>query len=44
MNKIQKGDEVVVLAGKNKGRRGVVERSIGSDFVVVAGVGVAKKQ
>lgn len=43
MNKIQKGDEVIVLAGKDKGRRGIVERSVGANFVVVAGVGVAKK-
>lgn len=43
MNKIQKGDDVVVLAGKDKGKRGIVERSVDADFVVVAGVGVAKK-
>lgn len=43
MNKIQKGDKVVVLVGKDRGKHGIVEKSVGADFVVVAGVGVAKK-
>ncbi len=43
MNKIQKGDEVIVLTGKDKGRRGTVEQSVNADFVVVTGIGVAKK-
>lgn len=43
MNKIRKNDEVIVLAGKDKGKRGVVQRWIDADHVVVAGVNVAKK-
>ncbi len=42
MKKIRKGDEVIVLTGKDKGKRGKVERVVG-DRVVVAGVNVAKK-
>lgn len=44
MNRIRKGDEVVVIAGKDKGRRGVVTRLIDEDGrAVVEGVNVAKK-
>lgn len=43
MNKIRRGDEVVVLAGRNKGQRGVVRRVLPDEFgkphkVVVEGV------
>jgi large subunit ribosomal protein L24 len=43
MDKIQKNDEVIVLAGKDKGRRGVVRQRVDSEHVVVEGVNVAKK-
>jgi len=43
MNKIRKGDEVVVLAGKDKGKRGKVLSRISETLVVVEGVNVAKK-
>jgi large subunit ribosomal protein L24 len=43
MNKILKGDEVIVLAGKDKGRRGRVLSRAGEDRVVVEGVNVVKK-
>lgn len=42
MNKIRKGDEVVVIAGKDKGRRGTVLR-VDEDRLVVEGVNVARK-
>jgi large subunit ribosomal protein L24 len=42
VKKIRKDDEVVVLTGKDKGKRGRVERRVG-DYVVVKGVNVAKK-
>jgi large subunit ribosomal protein L24 len=42
MNKIRKGDDVVVLAGKDKGKRGTVLRVI-EDRVVVENVNMAKK-
>ncbi|WP_028309888.1 50S ribosomal protein L24 [Derxia gummosa] len=43
MNKIRKGDEVVVLTGKDKGKRGVVLQRVDVDHVLVEGVNVAKK-
>lgn len=43
MDKIQKNDDVIVLTGKDKGRRGVVRQRIDSDYVIVEGVNVAKK-
>ena len=43
MNKIRKNDEVIVLTGKDKGKRGQVQICIDSDYVVVAGINVAKK-
>lgn len=43
MDKIRKNDEVIVLAGKDKGKRGVVKQRIDADYVVVEGVNVAKK-
>ena len=42
MDKIRKGDEVVVIAGKDKGKRGSVLVN-GGDRVVVEGVNRAKK-
>ncbi|TFV99617.1 50S ribosomal protein L24 [Oxalobacteraceae bacterium OM1] len=43
MDKIRKNDEVIVLAGKDKGKRGVVTQRVGTDYVVVEGINVAKK-
>lgn len=43
MNKIRKGDEVVVIAGKDNGRRGTVLRVYPDERVLVEGVNVAKK-
>ena len=43
MNKIKKGDEVVVIAGKDKGRRGTVLNVLLYDKLVVEGVNIARK-
>ena len=43
MQKIRKGDEVVVLAGRDKGKRGTVTRRIDADYLVVEGVNRVKK-
>ncbi|HTN64746.1 MAG TPA: 50S ribosomal protein L24 [Burkholderiaceae bacterium] len=43
MSKIRKNDEVIVLAGKDKGKRGVVKQRVDADYVIVEGVNVAKK-
>lgn len=42
MQKIRKGDEVIVLTGRDKSRRGTV-LNVGLDHVVVEGINVAKK-
>ena len=43
MEKIRKGDEVVVITGKDKGKRGTVSRRVDDQHVVVEGVNRAKK-
>jgi len=43
MEKIRKGDQVIVITGKDKGRRGTVLRRVGDEHVVVEGVNRAKK-
>ncbi len=44
MNKIRKGDEVVILAGKDKGKRGVVLRVVDErDGVIVENVNMVKR-
>jgi len=43
MNKIRKGDQVIVIAGRDKGKRGTVSRRVDEDHVVVDGVNVVKK-
>jgi large subunit ribosomal protein L24 len=42
MNKIRKGDNVIILAGRDKGKRGDVVR-VDAERVTVAGINVAKK-
>lgn len=43
MTKILKNDEVIVLTGKDKGKRGKVQTRVGTEHVIVDGVNVAKK-
>jgi len=43
MNKIRKGDHVVVLTGRDKGKRGTVTERVDADHVVVEGVNMVKK-
>ena len=43
MNRIKQGDEVVVIAGKDKGRRGSVTRVLDDGRVVVENVNIVKK-
>ncbi len=43
MQKIRKGDEVVVLTGRDKARRGTVLQRIDADHVLVEGINVVKK-
>jgi large subunit ribosomal protein L24 len=43
MNKIRKGDEVIVLAGRDKGKRGKVVLRKDDDHVIVEGINIVKK-
>jgi large subunit ribosomal protein L24 len=43
MNKIRKGDDIVVIAGKDKGKRGTVLVWLDSDRLVVEGINRVKK-
>ena len=43
MNKIRKGDEVIVRTGKDKGRRGTVLQVFPDGRVIVEGINIAKK-
>ena len=43
MNRLRKGDQVVVLSGKDKGRKGAIVQILAEGRVVVEGVNVVKK-
>ena len=43
MNKIRTGDEIIVLTGRDKGKRGTVTLRVDADHVVVEGINVVKK-
>ncbi len=43
MEKIRKNDQVIVLTGKDKGKRGVVQQRVDADHVIVEGINVVKK-
>lgn len=43
MRKIRKDDEIVVIAGRDKGKRGAVERMVSTERVIVQGINIVKK-
>ncbi len=43
MNKIRKGDEVIVLTGRDKGKRGTVSMRVCEERVLVDGINMVKK-
>jgi large subunit ribosomal protein L24 len=43
MRKIRKGDDVIVLTGKDRGKRGTVIRIVGDDRVVVENINMVKR-
>ena len=43
MNKLRKGDQVVVLTGRDKGKRGTVTQRVDEERLLVDGVNVVKK-
>ena len=43
MNKIRKGDQVIVTTGRDKGKRGTVTQRVDDEMLVVDGVNMVKK-
>ncbi|PCJ26425.1 MAG: 50S ribosomal protein L24 [SAR86 cluster bacterium] len=43
MRKLKCDDEVIVITGKDKGKRGTISRLVGSERVVVHGVNMVKR-
>ena len=43
MSKIRKGDEVIVIAGRDKGKRGTVSKIVSDEELLVEGVNVVKR-
>lgn len=43
MRRIKKGDEVIVIAGKDKGKRGSVLRVLGDEKLIVENVNLMKR-
>lgn len=43
MNKLKKGDEVIVITGKDKGKRGVVSARVDENLLLVDGINLVKK-
>jgi len=43
MNRIKKGDEVIVISGRDKGKRGAVLRRVDDEHLAVEGINRVKK-
>ena len=43
MNKIKAGDEVLVISGKERGKKGFISNVINNSLVVIDGLNLAKK-
>ena len=43
MEKVKKGDDIVVIAGRDKGKRGTVSSRVDKDHLIVEGINRAKK-
>ena len=43
MNKLRKGDEIIVITGRDKGKRGTITERRDDDHVVVEGINMVKK-
>jgi large subunit ribosomal protein L24 len=43
MNKLRKGDQVIVTTGRDKGKRGTVTQRVDEEHILVDGVNVVKK-
>ncbi len=43
MNKIRKGDEVIVIAGRDKGKRGTITQRKDDRYLLIDGINMVKK-
>ena len=43
MNKIRKGDEIIVITGRDKGKRGTIALRVDDSHVLVDGINLVKK-
>ena len=43
MQRIRKGDDVIVIAGRDKGKRGTVLRRLDAEHLIVEGINKVKK-
>ena len=43
MNKIRKGDEIIVIAGRDKGKRGTVAQRVDDSRILIDGINLVKK-
>ena len=43
MNKIRKGDEVIVIAGRDKGKRGTITQRKDDSYLLIDGINLVKK-
>jgi large subunit ribosomal protein L24 len=43
MKKIRKGDQVIVIAGRDKGKRGTVTQRVDEEKLLVEGINLVKK-
>ena len=43
MNKIRKGDDIIVLTGRDKGKRGKISLRIDDSYVLIEGINLVKK-
>jgi large subunit ribosomal protein L24 len=43
MRKVKRGDEIIVIAGKDKGKRGKVIRILGNSRIIVEGINMVKR-
>ena len=43
MNKLKTGDEVLVITGRDKGKKGIISTVVGGNRAVVDGINIVKK-
>lgn len=43
MNKFRKNDRIIVITGKDRGKRGVIQMVLDNERVLVSGVNIVKK-